>query len=101
MFLLEFRARADQSAQPCFIWIEMRCAPLKSDTNAQEVVAVLRDIDARKAQDDDVLTAARAELESARAAMMHVVAITQKNSLSRKANAVSPLDLRTQVRKSA
>ena len=78
----------------------MRCAPLKSDSDAPEAVAVLRDIGERKAQ-DEVLTAARAELESAHAAMTHVVATTQTLSLSRKANAVSPLDLRTQVRKSA
>ena len=93
---LAFRVRAGQSVPPRFIWVEMRCAPIKSD--AQEAVAVLRDISERKAQ-DDVLTAARAELESAQAVMMHVVATTQ--TLSRKANAVSPLDLRTQVRKSA
>jgi cell cycle sensor histidine kinase DivJ len=95
---LAFRVRADQSALPRFIWVEMRCAPVKSDNDAQEAVAVLRDISERKAQ-DDVLAAARAELESAQAAMMHVVATTQ--TLSHKANAVSPLDLRTQVRKSA
>ena len=97
---LEFRVRVDQSARPRFIWVEMRCAPLKSDSGAQEAVAVLRDISERKAQ-DEALTAARAELESAQAAMMHVVATTQTNSLSRKANVVSALDLRTQVRKSA
>jgi hypothetical protein len=78
----------------------MRCAPLKSDNNAQEAVAVLRDIGERKAQDEP-LAAARAELESAQAALMHVVATTQTLSHSRKASAVSPLDLRTQVRKSA
>ncbi len=97
---LEFRVRADQAARPRFIWVEMRCAPLKSDSDAQEAVAVIRDISERKAQ-DEVLTAARAELESAQAAMMHVVAATQTISHSRKASAVSPLDLRTQVRKSA
>jgi cell cycle sensor histidine kinase DivJ len=97
---LEFRIRVDQSARPRFIWVEMRCAPLKSDSDAPEAVAVLRDISERKAQ-HEVLTAARAELESAQAATMHVVATTQTNSLSRKASAVVPLDLRTQVRKSA
>ena len=97
---LEFRVRADQSVKPHFIWIEMRCAPLKSDRRAQEAVAVLRDISERKAQDEP-LAAARAELESARATMMHVLATTQTGSLSRKTNAVSPLDIRTQVRKSA
>ncbi len=97
---LEFRVRADQPTGPRFIWVEMRCAALKSDTNAQEAVAVLRDISERKAQ-DETLNAARAELESAQAAMVHVVAMTQPNALSRKANPVSPLDLRTQVRKSA
>jgi two-component system, cell cycle sensor histidine kinase DivJ len=98
--LLEFRVSADQSSRARFIWVEMRCAPLKSDSDAQEAVAVIRDISERKAQ-DEILTAARAELESAQAAMMHVVATTQTISPSRKANAVSPLDLRTQVRKSA
>ena len=98
--LLEFRVSADQSAWARFIWVEMRCAPMKSNGGAQEAVAVIRDISERKAQ-DETLNAARAELESAQAAMMHVVATTQTNSLSRKANAVSPLDLRIQVRKSA
>jgi PAS domain S-box-containing protein len=97
---LEFRVRADQPTGPRFTWVEMRCAPLKSDSDAKEAVAVIRDISARKAQ-DEVLNAVRAELESAQAAMMHVVATTQTISHSRKANAVSPLDLRTQVRKSA
>jgi PAS domain S-box-containing protein len=97
---LEFRVRADQSARPRFLWVEMRCAPLTSGTDAQETVAVLRDISERKAQDEP-LAAARAELQSAQAAMMHVVAATQALSHSRKINAVSPLDLRTQVRKSA
>jgi cell cycle sensor histidine kinase DivJ len=97
---LEFRVRADQSAKPRFIWVEMRCAPLTSDSDAQEAVAVIRDISERKAQDEPLM-AARAELESAQAAMMHVVATTQTLSHSRKTNAASPLDLRTQVRKSA
>jgi PAS domain S-box-containing protein len=97
---LEFRVRADQAARPRLLWVEMRCAPLKSGSDAREAVAVLRDISERKAQ-DEVLNAVRAELESAQAAMMHVVATTQTISHSRKANAVSPLDLRTQVRKSA
>ena len=97
---LEFRVSAGQSAGPRFIWVEMRCARLKSDSCAQEAVAVIRDISERKAQ-DEILTAARAELESAQAAMMHVVATTQTISHSRKANPGSPLDLRIQVRKSA
>jgi len=78
----------------------MRCARVKSDNDAQEAVAVLRDISERKAQ-DEVLRAVRAELDSAHAAMMHIVATTQTISHSRKASVGSPLDLRTQVRKSA
>jgi len=97
---LEFRVSAGQSAGPRFIWVEMRCARLKSDSGAQEAVAVIRDISDRKAQ-DEILTAARAELETAQAAMMHVVATTQTISHSRKASPGSPLDLRLQVRKSA
>ena len=97
---LEFRVSAGQSAGPRFIWVEMRCARLKSDSGAQEAVAVIRDISERKAQ-DEILTAARAELESAQAAMMHVVATTQTIAHSRKASPGSPLDLRIQVRKSA
>ncbi len=97
---LEFRVSVDQPAGPRFIWVEMRCAPLRSNDGAQEAVAVIRDISERKAQ-AEILMAARAELESAQAAMMHVVATTQTISHSRKANAASPLDLRTQVRKSA
>lgn len=96
---LEFRIRAGQPVGR-FIWVEMRCAPFKSEGNAHEAVAVLRDISERKAQDEPLM-AARAELASAQAAMMHVVATTQTISLSRKTNAVSPVDPRTQVRKSA
>jgi cell cycle sensor histidine kinase DivJ len=61
-----------------FLWIEMRCRPIHAEANKpgdqpREVVAVLRDISARKAQ-DEALAEARAETERASLAKSRFVA---------------------------
>ena len=61
-----------------FVWIEMRCRPFECaltghDKADQNVVAVLRDISERKAQ-EDALETARLESERASAARSHVIA---------------------------
>ncbi len=81
---VEFRLRCDNgeratSAGVQFVWIEMRCRPLDrvAGTSAKdetpEVVAVLRDISERKAQEQS-LEEARAESERANAAKSLFVA---------------------------
>ncbi len=73
----EFRVRRDAKgpdAHPAgqFIWIEMRCHAFEravkavTEAGAREVVAVMRDVTGRKAQ-EQVLEAARAEAERANA----------------------------------
>ncbi len=61
-----------------FAWVEMRCRPLdrvpRSGNDAREVVAVLRDISARKAQ-QEALIDARAEAERANAAKSRFLAV--------------------------
>lgn len=68
----EFRIRrnvssAEASAAGQFRWLEMRCRPLSAEVEQQgnhEVVAVMRDITARKSQQEAVVTARR-EAEAA------------------------------------
>jgi two-component system, cell cycle sensor histidine kinase DivJ len=72
---VEFRVRRDgvDAGQPRveFIWIEMRCRPLDPGSTGQlparEMVAVMRDVTERKAQEHG-LEAARSEAERANAA---------------------------------
>jgi len=74
---VEFRIRRDPTnpgrGAPQFAWIEMRCRLLDrtadhhDDTNAREVVAVMRDVTERKTQ-EQALEVARAESERANAA---------------------------------
>jgi cell cycle sensor histidine kinase DivJ len=74
---VEFRIRREapapeQHGGPEFVWIEMRCRPFDSVGDAapadhRDVVAVMRDITERKAQ-EQALMAARAEAERANAA---------------------------------
>jgi cell cycle sensor histidine kinase DivJ len=72
---VEFRVRRDQSdpaanAGPMFVWVEMRCRLLgqaaggSARADMREVVAVMRDITERKAQ-EQILEAARMESERA------------------------------------
>ena len=69
---LEFRLRREACAQHAgrFIWAELRCRPLPAN---QEVVAVLRDVSDRKAQ-EQAIEAARAESERASAAKSRFIA---------------------------
>jgi len=82
---IEFRLRqhAQGSAHPeatRFIWIEMRCRPLteriedEQRATGRQVVAVMRDVTARKAQ-QEALIAARAEAERANTAKSRFLAV--------------------------
>jgi cell cycle sensor histidine kinase DivJ len=68
---VEFRIRRDDARTVKFVWVEMRCRPLDQMAGTtciadREVVAVLRDISERKAQ-EQALEQARAESERANA----------------------------------
>jgi cell cycle sensor histidine kinase DivJ len=68
---VEFRIRHDDARTVKFVWVEMRCRPLDQMAGTtciadREVVAVLRDISERKAQ-EQALEQARAESERANA----------------------------------
>ncbi|MEX0752399.1 MAG: PAS domain-containing sensor histidine kinase [Xanthobacteraceae bacterium] len=80
---VEFRIRRDAGGENAgnvqFLWVEMRCRPMDSAAGdgvqnaVREVVAVLRDISKRKAQ-EQALEAARAETERASASKTCFVA---------------------------
>ena len=79
---VEFRVRCGTAnntrpGEVGFVWIEMRCRPIDAATAAEagsrEVVAVLRDISERKAQ-DDLLAEARMQSERASEAKSRFVA---------------------------
>ncbi|HET7681539.1 MAG TPA: PAS domain-containing sensor histidine kinase [Xanthobacteraceae bacterium] len=80
---VEFRVRrgAPHDARPGeiqFLWVEMRCRPIEAAANERgdeprDVVAFLRDISGRKAQ-EQALAEARAEAERASAAKSRFVA---------------------------
>ena len=80
---VEFRIKRDvpEHAQPTevqFLWIEMRCRPIDAAENTRsgeprDVVAVLRDVSERKAQ-EHALAEARMESERASAAKSRFVA---------------------------
>jgi two-component system, cell cycle sensor histidine kinase DivJ len=80
---VEFRVRrgTPHDARPGeiqFLWVEMRCRPIEAAANERvdeprDVVAVLRDISERKAQ-EQALAEARAEAERASAAKSRFVA---------------------------
>ena len=90
---LEFRIRREPDAKHAgrFIWAEMRCRPLQYAAGEEkpadrEVVAVLRDISDRKAQ-ELTIEAARAESDRASAAKSRFIA-TMSHELRTPLNAI-------------
>jgi cell cycle sensor histidine kinase DivJ len=92
---VEFRVRCESTEPPRhlashFIWIEMRCRPLDRPggdrVDGREVVAVMRDISERKAQEQR-LEETRAEAERANAAKSRFLA-TMSHELRTPLNAI-------------
>lgn len=90
----EFRIRRDDGTQPHaghFVWVEMRCRPLdratdRPNADAREVVAVLRDVSERKAQ-ERAIEIAQTESERANAAKSRFLA-TMSHELRTPLNAI-------------
>jgi len=91
---VEFRIRRGGGLEPDaghFVWVEMRCRPLDRatdtpNTDACEVVAVLRDVSERKAQ-ERTIEIAQAESERANAAKSRFLA-TMSHELRTPLNAI-------------
>ena len=85
---LEFRIRRGSNATE-FVWVEMRCRPLDHAGRGpaeREVVAVLRDVSERKAQ-EQAIAIARAETERASAAKSRFIT-TMSHELRTPLNAI-------------
>jgi cell cycle sensor histidine kinase DivJ len=84
---LEFRVRSDAASGLHFLWVEMRCHPIEGASDAErEVVAVLRDVSERKAQ-EAALDEARAATDRANAGKTRFLA-TMSHELRTPLNAI-------------
>jgi two-component system, cell cycle sensor histidine kinase DivJ len=83
--VIEFRLRCEGSAGPRFVWVEMRSRPAGEGTG-RHVVAVMRDVSARKGHELELETA-RSAAETANAAKSRFLA-TMSHELRTPLNAV-------------